>query len=195
MGYLDPTLTSSRSSSSPNPSPRPRSSARSRAPQVASRAPQIAPCARCRCSRRHRRRWGARQRLRAARRPRWNHNPSRSHGACGQRNSGKTTTRRRARATRQPWAPPWTPAPPYKARSSSRLSWRRLRYKVDQWTGAATPAALRLCSGCRARVCGRGGLAAYMMARYLPNRAALCGGQAARRRPAASHQTTLYFAV
>ena len=45
------------------------------------------------------------------------------------------------------------------------------------------------------RVWVGGGLAAYMMARYLPNRAALCGGQAARRRPAASHQTTLYFAV
>eukprot|EP00964_Phaeocystis_antarctica_P140424 scaffold105299_cov60-Phaeocystis_antarctica.AAC.2 len=31
------------------------------------------------------------------------------------------------------------------------------------------------------------------MARYLPNRAALCGGQAARRRPAASHQS--YFTI
>ena len=37
------------------------------------------------------------------------------------------------------------------------------------------------------------GLAAYMMARYLPNRAALFGGQAARRRPAASHQS--YFTI
>lgn len=141
----------------PNPSPRPHSSVRSRAPQIASHA------------RSRRRRRGAARSLAA----RYNLTPipSRSRDPCCRRSSGEA--RRTARATlplvmwvtasrrrSRPWQRPplQDPPPPFMACSSSGAGTRRVAGE-------------------------RGGMGRYMMARYLPNRAARL------RRPGSAPET------